>query len=767
MEKIRVTPSVGASNITSLPSRSSTLNTITTGTTDSIASLTITGMLNYSTSAFTNKKIVFDTYSFTPRPFTNLPIPHLHILIITVFDRNPIEGRHNLNLISIAVWLVLMPVSMVATMMMGVAMQKYLGTNDEFNKTMNETLQGMRVVVAFMAAGLDQATARVDVVTICVELSSSSGFMHSLLLALSLVQETSCLCADQPAITGDVERVNRRVCVRGSIAFCHQIAWINNSTVRGRKTMRTTMLPMDMEAAMMMNVSLKRLAQFLYLPEMEEVEDSAETRLRNPSIAVEIEGAKAAAALRAQTNTTSGFGHETTDAPSSPVHPEYQHSSVTPSTEPFTKGSEGVFKMAANNEDAMDGEFNEDEAASNTINPPATPTMTPTPPRTPTAMSTASSGDGPTLQEMNISIRKGSLTMIVGEVGSGKSSFGAAIVGDVEHVNGTVCVRGSIAFCPQIAWINNNTVRGNITFNAAFDKEKYWETVRICALEPDFKVYAAGDETVIGEMGVNLSGGQKARIQLARAMYSDRDIVEMDDPLSAVDAHVGRMQMDECILGRLKGKSVVLMTNQIQFLDRADKVVTLKDGKIIGQGRYEELREQGINFDEFIIQKEKKEKKKEKEKKGAAQHEKTSRLNIQDAENTSTSADLLTNADEHETDSNNQSSCTPSPTLSNTASPFEDKEKAKKAARQMMMEEEQSTDFSFHTSATESRHLSLEAGKVIFTLLKSNRTSFEHIDSDFCDRTGRTFGPKPIATESASLSADWCDLEASLLTSSL
>ncbi|KAK2947718.1 Multidrug resistance-associated protein [Blattamonas nauphoetae] len=745
------------------------------GTTDSIASLTITGMLNYST--------IFDTYSFTPRPLTNLPTPHLHIRIVSVIDRNPIEGRHHLSLHlwteyllrataadlhcgsaglcpdglwgcgdgDLAVHVVCdhlqhpglcehfgdvpavggvrhaqpgfpdaddtggpqLPYYMQFWQMTAIsagrirdflllpemkieeraapfdaslsitteggefrwgeapdvplteAEQGELEANrkEEAKKAKQDKAKTATVEHTEMVVDCPTEKPRVSVLTdVCLEIPTGSltmvvGGVGSGKLSLTV------------AITGDVECVNGRVCVRGSIAFCPQIAWINNSTVRGRKTMPTMMLTMYMEAAMMMNVNLKRKAQFLYLPEMEEVEDSAETRLRDPSIAVEIEGAsfkwgdapaipltqaeetqlkkeaekrkkeaKAAAALRAQTNPSSGFGHEMTDAPS---------------TEPFTEGSEGVFKMAACNEDAMDGEFNEDEAASNTIDPPATPTMTPTSPRTPTAMSTASSGDGPTLQEMNISIRKGSLTMIVGEVGSGKSSFGAAIVGDIERMSGTVKVEGGITYCPQTPWIYNNTVRGNITFSAAFDEEKYWETVH-------------GDW---GE-GVNLSGGQKARIQLARAMYSDRYIVVLDDPLPAVDVHVGRMLMDDCILGRLKGQTVVLMTNQIHFLDRADKVVTLKDGKIIGQGRYEELREQGSNFDEFINQKEKKEKKKEKEKKGPAQHEKIkadstfvatqeeeqikklkpTRAHEEDAENTSTSADLLTNADEHDID---------------------------------------------------------------------------------------------------------------------
>ncbi|KAK2947791.1 Multidrug resistance-associated protein [Blattamonas nauphoetae] len=193
-----------------------------------------------------------------------------------------------------------------------------------------------------------------------------------------------------------------------------------------------------------------------------------------------------------------------------------------------------------------------------------------------------------------------SLTMVVGGVGSGKSSFGAAVIGEIEQVEGNVDVKGSIAFCPQTPWITNNTVRGNIVFGSSFDERKYLNTVRSCALVSDLKMLSSGDQTAIGEKGVNLSGGQKARIQLARAVYSDRDIYLLDDPLSAVDAHVGRYLMEECITGVLKGKTVILMTNQLQFLNRADNVILLNRGNVVAQGTYAQLKEKAINFDKYI-----------------------------------------------------------------------------------------------------------------------------------------------------------------------
>ncbi|KAA6380792.1 MAG: putative ABC transporter C family member 2, partial [Streblomastix strix] len=226
------------------------------------------------------------------------------------------------------------------------------------------------------------------------------------------------------------------------------------------------------------------------------------------------------------------------------------------------------------------------------------------------------------------SVSQGSLTMVIGSVGSGKSSLGSVLIGDIELMNneeqaelkqtkGEVRIDGSIAYCPQTAWINNNTVRGNITFGNKFSKKKYNDVVHVCALEPDFQTLAAGDMTAIGEKGVNLSGGQKARIQLARAVYSDRDIYILDDPLSAVDAHVGKILFEECINGRLKGKTRLLMTNQLQYIDQADNIILLRDKQIFAQGTTANIKNNGISFEEFII-------------KGSQQSEKEDKSGIKD-----------------------------------------------------------------------------------------------------------------------------------------
>ncbi|KAK2956863.1 Multidrug resistance-associated protein [Blattamonas nauphoetae] len=182
------------------------------------------------------------------------------------------------------------------------------------------------------------------------------------------------------------------------------------------------------------------------------------------------------------------------------------------------------------------------------------------------------------LTNVNVSMKKGSLTMVVGHVGSGKSSFGSAILGDMDCVEGEVRMEGRPAYCSQAAWIINDTIRGNITFGLPFDEERYRRVVKACALEHDFADLAAGDETAIGERGVNLSGGQKARIQLARAVYSQREVYILDDPLSAVDTHVGKHLMEQCIKGLLKGKTIVLMTNQTHHKKEADQIVVIDKG---------------------------------------------------------------------------------------------------------------------------------------------------------------------------------------------
>ncbi|PRP88412.1 hypothetical protein PROFUN_03326 [Planoprotostelium fungivorum] len=201
----------------------------------------------------------------------------------------------------------------------------------------------------------------------------------------------------------------------------------------------------------------------------------------------------------------------------------------------------------------------------------------------------------PVLQDIHLKIPKGKLTAVVGAVGAGKTSLLSAILGLVPKTHGHVY--GSLAYAAQTAWIQNATVKDNILFGMSYDAERYKRIIRVCELEQDLRILPDGDDTEIGEKGINLSGGQKQRISLARSVYQDRDIYLLDDPLSAVDAHVGKNIFDKCICEELSLKTRVLVTHQIQYVNQAELIV---EGKISEMGTYEELMTSGKEFHSLI-----------------------------------------------------------------------------------------------------------------------------------------------------------------------
>ncbi|KAF9586641.1 Multidrug resistance-associated protein 1 [Lunasporangiospora selenospora] len=209
---------------------------------------------------------------------------------------------------------------------------------------------------------------------------------------------------------------------------------------------------------------------------------------------------------------------------------------------------------------------------------------------------------GPTLKNINISVERASLTTIVGRVGQGKTSFLNALIGEMYKRQGTVQVKGTIAYVPQQAWIINATLKDNILFGKDYDQEQYDRIVFASGLEPDLKMLPAGDQTEIGERGINLSGGQKQRVSLARAAYQDADIYLLDDPLSAVDAHVDQHLWQNLIgpNGMLKDKTRLLVTHGIHHLSEVDQIVMIKDGEISETGRYQELMEAKKAFYQLI-----------------------------------------------------------------------------------------------------------------------------------------------------------------------
>ncbi|RIB06325.1 ABC transporter [Gigaspora rosea] len=206
------------------------------------------------------------------------------------------------------------------------------------------------------------------------------------------------------------------------------------------------------------------------------------------------------------------------------------------------------------------------------------------------------------LSNISVSIPHGKLVAIVGSVRSGKSSFLSSLIGEMKRIKGEVLFGGNVVYCPQTAWIQNATLRDNITFGLPFDEEKYLQVIKDCCLEPDLEVLPAGDLTEIGEKGINLSGGQKQRVNIARAVYYNADIVLLDDPLSAVDAHVGRYIFTNCIQGALAKKTRLLVTHHLHYLPQVDYVIYMEDGKIVEQGTYEKLMKDGKTFSKLIAE---------------------------------------------------------------------------------------------------------------------------------------------------------------------
>ena len=209
----------------------------------------------------------------------------------------------------------------------------------------------------------------------------------------------------------------------------------------------------------------------------------------------------------------------------------------------------------------------------------------------------------PTIKNVSVDVKKGQLVAVVGTVGCGKSSLISSFLGELEKIDGRVIVNGRVAYVAQQAWIMNETLKNNILFNQPYDEPKYKSCIEACALDPDLKMLPGGDETEIGEKGINLSGGQKQRVSLARACYSNADIYLLDDPLSAVDAHVGKHIFEQVIGGGLlKDKTRVLVTHGVGFLPQVDKIIVLKDGQISEVGTYQELMDSKGAFAEFLVQ---------------------------------------------------------------------------------------------------------------------------------------------------------------------
>ncbi|KAH9168771.1 hypothetical protein AeNC1_017860 [Aphanomyces euteiches] len=206
-----------------------------------------------------------------------------------------------------------------------------------------------------------------------------------------------------------------------------------------------------------------------------------------------------------------------------------------------------------------------------------------------------------TLNNINLNITPKSLTIIVGSVGNGKSSLINAILGEIQQVNGTRHVAGRISYVAQEAWIQHASLKDNILFADEYDEARFDRILTACQLKTDLAILPEGDATEIGERGINLSGGQKARVSLARAMYRENaDIYLFDDPLSALDVHVAGAVFQECIQNLLADKTVILVLNShYHFLPKADRVLVMEDGTIVGDGSFDLIKEKFPHLNSF------------------------------------------------------------------------------------------------------------------------------------------------------------------------
>lgn len=193
------------------------------------------------------------------------------------------------------------------------------------------------------------------------------------------------------------------------------------------------------------------------------------------------------------------------------------------------------------------------------------------------------------LDNVSVTFRDKEFVGIIGSIGSGKSSLLRAMVGELETCQGSISSSPKTVYVPQIPWLFSGTVRDNIVFGEKYDNEKFSKIVEACALKEDFERFPLGDLSFVGERGITLSGGQRARVGLARAIYSDADVYLLDDPLSAVDAKVGAHIVERCLRGLLRDKLVILVTHRVHYLEATDRIVVMNNGCIEKETSYTEL----------------------------------------------------------------------------------------------------------------------------------------------------------------------------------
>lgn len=204
------------------------------------------------------------------------------------------------------------------------------------------------------------------------------------------------------------------------------------------------------------------------------------------------------------------------------------------------------------------------------------------------------------LRNISFKANRNQFIGITGPVGSGKSCILHSIIKDLRIDQGTIETEGKLIIVPQIPWVFSGTIRDNILFGQPLETKKYEDTLDACALKADLQMFPKGDLTHIGERGISLSGGQQARVSLARAAYADADIYLLDDTLSAVDSKVGQQIFQNCFSGILADRLRILVTHQVQYLETADHILVLDNGAIISEGTYSQLSKNDTFFSKLI-----------------------------------------------------------------------------------------------------------------------------------------------------------------------
>lgn len=245
-----------------------------------------------------------------------------------------------------------------------------------------------------------------------------------------------------------------------------------------------------------------------------------------------------------------------------------------------------------------------------------------------------------TLNNVNLKVQPGTLVAIIGPVGAGKSSLLQAILGELAIESGSVDINGVVSYASQEPWLFSASVRQNILFGQEMDRYRYEKVIKRCALERDLELFPSRDKTIVGERGASLSGGQKARINLARAVYREASVYLLDDPLSAVDSHVGRHLFDQCIRSHLKEKTVILITHQLQYLQNVDQIIAMSHGKVVAVGTYDELSASGLDFVNLLSAAEK------EDEGGEGLHRRSSSKSIQRRTSTSSSFSSMNHIDD-------------------------------------------------------------------------------------------------------------------------